>query len=100
MVEAEQVEPGVAGALLGDAIVIRPHQESPPRSFFGRVGQRKRFVHRAIAAQQGAAAFVRERLPAVRADRRVRRPLQHQPHQFVPPTSAPSGGFSQNRSDR
>jgi hypothetical protein len=43
---------------------------------------------------------VRERLTAMGPNRRLGCRGQHQRGQFVPPMSAPSGGFSQKRSDR
>ena len=101
VVETEQVEPGFPGTVFGATIVIRPHQEAAARSFFRGVGKRGRLVHHTVAAQQGAAAFMRKGFPAVCANGRVSgRPQDDAGHQLVPQIEAPSGGFSQKRSDK
>src|SRR5204863_10019944 len=72
-----------AGASLGQTIVGRPHQEPAPRSFLRRIRQRLGVVDDAASANQRAATFVRIRLLAVTANRRVhtgtepRRVLRH-----------------------
>ena len=71
MIEAQQFEPGLAGALFGNPVIIRPHEESAPRSFFGRVRQRVGFTNDARCAEQGAATFMGERFAAMSTNRGV-----------------------------
>lgn len=100
VIEAEQVEPGLSCALLGNAIVVRPHQEPAARAFFGRVRQLERFADDAVFAEHGATALVWESFATVRTNRGLDGHCQRDRHQLVPQTNAPSGGFSQKRSDR
>src|SRR5688572_22489018 len=100
MIKPQQLETGLAGALLRGTVIVRPDQESASRPFLGRIWQPKRLVNDAVFPQHRTAAFVRKGVASVSTNRRVHLGLKHDRHQFVPPTSVPSGGFSQKRSDK
>src|SRR6185503_14907185 len=102
VVEPEQIPTGGGSSLFGLLVVARTHQEAAAGSFFRGVRKRHRRADDAVGAQHRAAAFVRERLASVRADRVGHAGLERQRagHQFTPPTNEPSGGSSQKRSDR
>src|SRR6476646_7166261 len=73
MIEAEQVDAQRRRALLGLPIVAGTHEKAPPWALFGGVWQRHEIGHVPVASEEGAAAFVRIRLLAVRADRLIDR---------------------------
>src|SRR5687768_494201 len=100
MVKPQQFETGLAGALLRGAIIIRPDQESAAGPFLGRIGEPERLVDHTVFSQHRTAAFVWKGVASVSTNRRVHLRLKHDGRQFVPPTSVPSGGFSQKRSDK
>src|SRR5258705_12095960 len=94
VVETKQFATHLGCAPFGCTIVLRPHLETAPWPFLGRVWQRQRFGDDPIAADQRAAALVRIRFGAVRADGGVNLGVQQQRHPYRVPLS------SQNRSDR
>ena len=71
MIEAQQVSPERSGPELRFAVIRRPHQKPTPGPFLSCVRQGDHSSDSAIASDQGAAAFMRIGLAAVRADRRV-----------------------------
>src|SRR6185503_3670595 len=58
-----------ARTLLGLPVVVRPHQETSARPFFGRVRQGVRRGHNAVTTDECSAAFIRIGFHAMRTDR-------------------------------
>ena len=86
VIEAEQLGAERRGALLGLAVVLRPHQEPPPRPFLGGVRQRERRRDHAVAAEERAAALVRIGFDAVARGSRRSTPVSSvERHQRGPP---------------
>ena len=74
MIRMRMVEPEELGAKFRRAsfrrnVVLRTNKKTPPRPLVGRIRERQRRRDHTVAPIQGAAAFVRIRLGAVRTNR-------------------------------
>ncbi len=84
MVEAEELRSQPAGAALRLPVILRAHQEPPPRPLLGRVRQSEGGDNLAVPAKQGPAAFVGIRLGSMLSNRVGHPGPQVQRHQWSP----------------
>ena len=78
MIEPQQLRAELAGPLLGQTVVGRPDEESPPRSFLGRVGQRDDGRSGIVPPDQRAATLMRVGFLAMPSNRLRNPGIQHQ----------------------
>src|SRR3954466_13299478 len=81
VVEPEQFTAKLAGPPLGETIVRRPHEKSPPWALLRRVRERNGMGDLAAGSNERAATLVRERLLAVATYRG--RDRAHQLHRLL-----------------
>src|SRR5688572_28084445 len=65
MVEPQEIRAQFRGAPLGGGVVLRPDEKTAARPLVGRIRQRQRRRHLAIASEQRSTAFVGIRFGAM-----------------------------------
>src|SRR6185503_19560310 len=82
MIKPEQLAAQLLRALLGQTLVRRAHQKTPPRAFLGRVRQRDGRRRMTGNTDECATTFVRIRFLAVAADLTIDRAVYAKRLQF------------------